>query len=325
MAETRQRLQSILAFLQRHPDGVTTSEIAEAFGVTRQTALYDIKRIENDGAPIYQEGNRYLLDQNYQRQVHLSLAQAWLLYLPLRRMMRADLHGLPLISGLLHRIATLFDGEIADQLVPTVAETDNARNDVLLTLVEGWQRHQCVEVMYQRLNAERPRRLTIAPWWFEPAVWSDAFYVVGGLRRNDDSYSPITLKLDRIQTARTLPALTFVRPSGHEITAYLEQTWGIWVGDGAGETVMLRFHNRVFARLKETRWHPSQSMQVESDGSILWQAVISEPQEMLPWIRGWGADVEVITPDWLRQQIAAEAEATARLYGRNSAQHADFF
>ena len=50
------------------------------------------------------------------------------------------------------------------------------------------------------------------------------------------------------------------------------------------------------------------------DGSLLWRAWIAEPQEMMPWIRGWGADVEVLEPKELRNALIREAQELAELY-----------
>jgi len=49
-------------------------------------------------------------------------------------------------------------------------------------------------------------------------------------------------------------------------------------------------------------------------GSLLWCASIAEPREMLPWVRGWGADVEVLEPQFLRNQIQNETRLLFQLY-----------
>ncbi|NDJ54708.1 MAG: transcriptional regulator [Chloroflexi bacterium] len=320
--DTRQRLKALIALLQRHPDGLTTSEIGDHFGVTRQTALNDIKRLEQDGIPLYEEKGRYILDPTYNHNIHLSLAQAWFLYLPLRRMVRARMHRIPLVHNLLHTITALFDSEVADQLAPNMDDPATNKNQVFTTLVEGWRGQYWVDITYLRPNADRASQLSIAPWWFEPGVWNDAFYVVGMLASGEQL---LTLKLDRIQSA-VRQTTRFDRPSGQEITALLEETWGIWLGEGSEATlVQLKFHNRQYDRLHESVWHPSQRITMLGDGFILWEGAISEPQEMLPWIRGWGADVEVLAPDDIRQQVASEAEATARLYNRNADDEPSFF
>jgi predicted DNA-binding transcriptional regulator YafY len=79
--------------------------------------------------------------------------------------------------------------------------------------------------------------------------------------------------------------------------------------------VVLKFHPRVAHRVRETRWHRSEQMEEQPDGSLLWRARVAEVQEMLPWIRGWGADVEVLAPKELRETMMGEARALARMYG----------
>lgn len=320
---TRQRLRDLEALLSSHPDGLSASEIAAELTVSRQTVYNDLDRLSLDGIPVSEDRGRYFLDASYQPAIRLSLAQAWFMYLPLRRMVRAELHRMPLVRSLLHRIASLLHQEIADQLFSApVEESASERDRVYSQLVDCWRAQQHVELRYQRPNADRASTLVVAPWWFEPAVWSDAFYLICGFERTSGEIEPLTLKLDRILSARPLKT-HFERPAGQEISHYLEHTWGIWVGEQSPVQVKLRFHNRQYQRLQETRWHPTQEMWLERDGFVIWQAQISEPQEMLPWIRGWGADVEVLEPGNLRQQIAAEAEATSRIY-RHSQQSRDY-
>ena len=314
----RQHLNDLIALFQRSPEGLSTPEIGQYLGVTRQTARNYIYDLGDEGIPIFEENRRYYLDSEYNHEIRLSLAQAWFMYLPLRRIVRADLHRLPLVGSLLYRIAALFDPEIADQLIPEIlGEEKSDRDHIFQDLVACWKKQRHIEIRYQRPNTDHAKRLIVAPWWFEPAVWSDAFYLIGGLLQKDESHLPITLKLERIQSTQPLNT-TFERPPGHKITARLEESWGIWVGDEEPIQVVLRFDNRQHQRLKETRWHPTEEIFLDNDGTIIWQARVSEPQEMLPWIRGWGADVEVLEPDWVREQIARDAEAAALLYGRDS-------
>ncbi|ABQ92673.1 CRISPR-associated helicase, Cas3 family [Roseiflexus sp. RS-1] len=78
---------------------------------------------------------------------------------------------------------------------------------------------------------------------------------------------------------------------------------------------MLRFSPHVARRVQETRWHRSERTEPQPDGSLVWRAQIAEPKEMLPWIRGWGADVEVLGPEGLRGTLEAEVRKMARVYG----------
>ncbi|HUW14960.1 MAG TPA: WYL domain-containing protein, partial [Anaerolineae bacterium] len=61
----------------------------------------------------------------------------------------------------------------------------------------------------------------------------------------------------------------------------------------------------------------------QADGSLIWRARVAEPQEMLPWIRGWGADVEVVEPKDVRDRMAGEARRLAEVYGWQTSRGGD--
>src|SRR3970282_1221465 len=61
-------------------------------------------------------------------------------------------------------------------------------------------------------------------------------------------------------------------------------------------------------------WHSSQRLTVTPDGSCRLRVCVSEPVEMQPWIRSWGAQVDGLAPDWLRDRIAAELRQAADQY-----------
>jgi CRISPR-associated endonuclease/helicase Cas3 len=79
--------------------------------------------------------------------------------------------------------------------------------------------------------------------------------------------------------------------------------------------VRLRFSPAVAPRVRETTWHPSQKIHDLPDGGAEWEAQIAEWREMEPWVRGWGAEVEVLAPDELRRSVIAAVRAAAERYG----------
>ena len=78
--------------------------------------------------------------------------------------------------------------------------------------------------------------------------------------------------------------------------------------------VVLKFGRRVAQRVGETRWHRTEQVTEQEDGCLLWRALIAEPQEMLPWIRGWGADCEVLAPEGLRTALIEEVNKLKSIY-----------
>jgi predicted DNA-binding transcriptional regulator YafY len=68
--------------------------------------------------------------------------------------------------------------------------------------------------------------------------------------------------------------------------------------------------------VRETRWHPTEQVSVNDDGSLLWCALIAEPREMMPWVRGWGADVEVMEPIELKDEMIKQSLDLFKIYHR---------
>ena len=66
---------------------------------------------------------------------------------------------------------------------------------------------------------------------------------------------------------------------------------------------------------KRQVWHPSQEIRDRPDGGCEWAAQIVEWREMEPWVRGWGADVEVLAPAELRASVVEAVRLAAERYG----------
>jgi CRISPR-associated endonuclease/helicase Cas3 len=318
-SNTRQTERQLLDRLaEEYPEGLSSSQLAEMLNITPETVRQIIGRV-GDEAGISQDGNaratRYYLDPaTYLRPLQLTHAQSWLLYLALRRVVRAQQTRFPIMRSLVHRLLHL----LHPQLQSPFAEDDGRQSDdkVLDTLVTGWKKSQLVAIQYRPLGKPQVNQWVIAPMWFEPAIWSDANYVVAQVYLNN-GVQMMTLKLDRVEAAQLKEDRFEPRPI-EAILEKLDHTWGIWAGADAPQHVTLKFEPRVEQRINETIWHPSQKISKGDDGSILWEAAISEPLEMLPWVRGWGADVEVIKPDFLREEVIRHLHRQVEFYSLSS-------
>lgn len=314
--ETRRQVLRLLGVA--YHKGITAPQIAEQLEITRQTALNHIKALEAAGYLIIEsEAHHYSIDPStVLKPLDLNIEQTWLLYLPIRRMVRSQQAQLISAQVVLKQLAISLNETVAEQLVPEnmllLEEQDKSKQHVFQTLTRAWLEENLVEIEYQPPNKASSWH-RIKPYWFEPAVWTDSAYVICQLQQKNGSWTDATLKLERIEQAKQIPE-KFMRPEPSLIMEALADTWGIWLGDEPVQ-VRLKFANRVRQRLLETRWHPSQKVRDQDDGSVLWEGAISEPLEMLPWIRSWGADVEVLEPKSIRDAIAIEADKTARIYG----------
>ncbi len=120
--------------------------------------------------------------------------------------------------------------------------------------------------------------------------------------------------MERIREA-TLTRQAYHIPPDFPGLDILRSAWSIMWGEKV-EPVVLRFAPAVYRRVMETRWHPSEEKGPDQDkpDHLRWSAQVAETTDMLPWIRGWGADVEVLEPKGLREALRREAQKMAELY-----------
>jgi predicted DNA-binding transcriptional regulator YafY len=287
-----ERMKQLL--LDAYPDGVSTSELSNVLDVSDQTVRNYIVQLSESGVPVRPEKSPYYIDPaEYKQKLEFEIQEAWQIYLPLRRLIRGQKNNTETSRVVLQKIGRAIRFDLGEHL-DAQNQFEPVKNEVFEHLIEAWNRRKTVRIRYEPLE-KSSSHLVIAPFWFEPAVWTDSIYCIAGI--GDDFQQLITLKLDRV-TSATLLEKSFSRPSVKEILENITNSWGIWTSNNP-EKVVVRFSNRVIQRVLETHWHPTQETKMDTAGHLIWTALISEPQEMMPWIRSWGVDAELLEPIYL--------------------------
>jgi len=76
----------------------------------------------------------------------------------------------------------------------------------------------------------------------------------------------------------------------------------------------LLFETKVGRFVRRRLWHPTQKITKTEQGVELTMEVAGTT-ELKTWILGWGDQVEVLEPESLREEIAAEVARVAGKYG----------
>lgn len=311
-----QRLQRIEELLLAVPRGLTTGEIARRLGVHRSTIWRDMQDL-TDHVPIFQDGDRYNIDRtSYLTNVRLNIGESLMLHLAVRVMIRRMTHIPPIMLAALEKLTLALRDPVTSQLEESLhrlrseRQPDSDRAHVWEVLVRGWLEQVTVRFVYQKFQSEHPKQYEIQPYLFEPALLSEGVYVLGHSPAHGDLR---TFKVERILRAN-LTTQHFERPENFDVDQLLQHAWGIWYGEDLTE-VRLRFRDPPVARrVRETLWHPSQHIHELPDGGVDWTVRIAGMTELIPWIRGWGPDCEVLAPADLRDLIAADMRQAAELY-----------
>jgi CRISPR-associated endonuclease/helicase Cas3 len=316
-----ERLDKLEYLLLDHPGGLTKAEIARRLGVHRSTAAEYIDDLSGRTVLYEPSPGRYAIDRDaYKVRVRLTVHESLALHLAARLLTtRTDKHNPHAASALrklgaaLEKLAPRISQHLA--LSAEVLDDLSRRRDpvfmqVLETLTRAWSLSKNVHLTHEMENG-RVFEYDFAPYFIEPYAVGRTVHVIG-LREPPGQVR--TFKVERIRTAILLDT-SYEIPPNFDPRETLKDAWGIWYTEREPEEVVLRFSHKVATRVRETQWHHTEKTEEENDGSLIWRAKIAEWQEMLPWIRGWGADCEVLEPKELRETVMGEAKAIAEKYG----------
>mgnify|MGYP003806846179 CR=1 FL=1 len=306
------RLREIESLLLLAVDGLTAIELADNLEVDRRTVYRDVDFLCEQGVPVWQENGRFGINRTrYLANIRLSFQEAIALVLAGLLLSRTIDDRNPHVTAALRKLASTLPNPLSSHL-QRAADRVQQREDspqaaVLEAIAEGWGTGQQVKIGYRSPRSGVLRQRIISPYALEPTP--SGIYVIG-----HDSWSDEirTFKLDRLESAAVLKK-KFTIPADFDLEARLASGWRIMAGDEVNE-VVLRFAPEVNAQVRERQWHPSQTLENTADGGCLLRVQVAEPLEMKPWIRSWGAQVEVLAPGWLRAEIAAEMRQAAAQY-----------
>ncbi len=318
-ANKADRLLQIEALLLQHPEGLTQAELARRLHVYRSTINRYLPDLDRFAVYETDDGRLAINRDHYLTEVRFTLHEAMAVHLAARLMAtRMDKQN-PHVASALRKL-----GLALEDLAPLISEhvaasadvmDDQARRhdpvyvEVLQTLTRAWSLGRKVRVQH-KLSGGEVFSYTFAPYFVEPYAVGQTTHVIGW-REPPDALR--TFKIERIRAIEILDE-TYTIPETFSPQELLRDAWGIWYTEKEPVEVILRFHPRVAHRVQETQWHPNEKTQPQEDGSLLWVAPVAEPREMLPWIRGWGADVKVLEPEDLREALVKETQKLALLY-----------
>lgn len=306
--------------LCRHPLGLTETELEHDTGIQRRTLNNYLRALETEGK-IYKDGVVWValpFDELRLRHFELSPEEAMTLYLATRLLAKQhDKRNEPAETALMKLAAALKTNRTATQEIHQAAQELAERpqhgnyDAVYRAVMQAYIYRRVLHITYEPLRG-KPFETDFAPYLIEPSAIGFTTYVIG----HSQIVNAIrTFKLERIQTA-ALTRQDYSIPIDFRGLDVLKSAWSVVYGENLIE-VVLRFSPNVVKRIKETRWHFSEEKRDDPDkpGHLLWKAQVADTLDMLPWIRGWGADCEVLEPKELRETLMGEAKAMAERYG----------
>ena len=315
------RLSQIESLLISHPDGLRKCELAEKLDVSRATIGRDIDDLSMQFPIIEDDKGILSVDKkSFLNTVQLDAGEIQAIHIACRLLARNIHFSYPSAASALRKLGSTVEKYrfgFSEAIIRSAELFDCNRSGVhfnyssfLETLTEAMVLQKTVKIIYFSRRKNRLDAQIFHPYQIEPYAEGNSLHVIGYAPAKDKI---LNFKFENINSIE-LTDENYKILEDFDADTFFKDAWGIWLKDIESEIVELHFSGKVKKRVLATVWHRCEERYEDSNGSLVWKCRISAPEEMVPWIRGWGSDVKVVSPGWLKKQIAGDAEKTVQLY-----------
>jgi predicted DNA-binding transcriptional regulator YafY len=184
----------------------------------------------------------------------------------------------------------------------TVGAGDYAKKaDLIDELMVGIEDRKAVFITYQSLRATEPVTYDIYPYGL--IYHRGALYLVGRKPQDDEICH---WKVGRIEEAE-VTQVRFQRPEDFDLQQHLAGSFGVYHGEG-DVCIKVHFSKDVARYVSEAKWHESQKLLPQKDGSLVAEFQLSDTEEIKRWIMSFGRHAMVLEPEELRRDVLEEVQ-----------------
>ncbi len=182
----------------------------------------------------------------------------------------------------------------------------------LKTLIQAIYEQSVCTVCYQKRLNVQPETFDYAPQRL--ILYNDTIYIRGFKVTDKGKVNPLfergtDLALHRFRDVILTKRNSKELPPAPEIS---KGAFGYM--DIAPFIIELKFTENLSTYISERIWSTDQNIKHNKNGTIILTITARSKFEIIPWILGFGAEVEVLSPQWLKEKIQEEILKMNTLY-----------
>jgi predicted DNA-binding transcriptional regulator YafY len=342
--EQIQRHWNLLRMLQTEGEGRPLAQLATDLGVSERTIQRDLEMLEELGVPIDFDEDEYgkrfwRVPPSFFRTGAVSLSVTEAISLHLARRSFDPLKGTPFAEGLdsvLQKINSLIPQKARDYfgslssmiIVRPLAATDYSQHTQQIRIIDQAIREGItVQISYRSLWRQQQYETHFDPYGL--VLHLDDLFLVGRSHRANDLR---VFKISRILGVQTTRA-HFERPAGFDLEALFASSFGIVRSDRTPVRVSVRFSGPAAQMVEERIWHDSQRLQwlpaeqtlferdqrpedtaADDHEALVATFELADLAEFKRWLKGFGDQAVILSPDWFRNEVREELLKAAARY-----------
>ncbi len=301
-----ERLALIESHLFHNPDGLRVVELAASCDVDRRTIYRDLAQLRANGVPVFRQDGRFFISRDYYlASVRFSIHEIIALFAAARVMAQVAPRQSPHMISAIKRLGEALPATIASHIQQTATylrqqPVDRLFVAVLETLTRAWREQRRVHIWYGH------HFLDFAPYFLE--VKADGSWYVLGVNETTEHIQALHLR--RITRAE-LQDTTFKRPHKFDSTTYLSGDFETLINNQTSTIeITLAASPQATRQITRDRQPITLHDTPKEDEREIISFTAPNWQGLLPWLRAFGPQIEVLTPLDLRTQLRQEAEQT---------------
>jgi predicted DNA-binding transcriptional regulator YafY len=323
-SKTLVRQWRLLQFLADARVGYSVKELHHEMGVSVETIRRDLKDLAAAGFQVrdsvgYRGLKRWRVE-GFRNEFGFTITDLLSIYIG--RQFLEPLAGTPFwdgqqkafskIRGALGEQAIRYLEKLTAALHTTAAGVSDyrPRSKMIDDLMMAVEDHRVTLIVYQSDRSTEPVEQEVYPQGF--VFHRGSLYLIAWSSRRKEIR---TFKMDRISDVH-LTSLPAVVPGDFNLSDWLEHSFGVYrSSSGTLQKIRIQFSRRVARYVHESRWHSSQNLIPQEDGSLIAEFRLIDTQEIKRWIMSFGPGAKVLEPEALVEEIQNDLSAMQESYG----------
>ena len=310
------RLLQLVTLLQTRT-GWDAKSLAAELEVSTRTLFRDLNTLEQSGIPCRAEdGGDYKIQQGFfLPPIALNASEVLGLmqltrFIGHHRQRPFHAHALSAIYKLITTVPEPLRATCGQMLSNISIEPDpkldtDGEATYFTQLQQAVDLGRACKVVYAAVNGEGETTMQIEPYIHANRAW----YVLG---KTDLHQEVRMFKLVRIKSLELLTR-SFRKPNNYKISDKLGKAWRL-LPEGKVYKIELSFTKMVATNVTEVRWHDSQTVDWQDDGSCIMRFEVDGLNEIAWWICGYADQVQVLKPKKLSEIVSKMHRNAAAKY-----------
>ena len=191
------------------------------------------------------------------------------------------------------------------------------QHEIIRTLIKSMDEKKVCKVTYKAIMAKRAKTFYIKP--LKIFSHKDTIYLHARIAKypgkpyKEPSFDPL-IAIQRIKNME-ITDRSFEFPANYDFEKKFNENFGVIKEDAFD--VAIEFSGFAANYVNERIWSPDQKITKKKGDKIKLAFTASSAPELISWILSFGAEAEVIKPDWLIEEVSGEIENMRQLYVRS--------